>query len=181
MKGLINIFEIAGTQSYPDDYRNFGPREEVEYQGTKYWLCDYKGDLDLIVVSYEDYLESIVPEQTEIPIVNIENLTVSGSQLVGNIYWNKLGTQITLQADCSLPDGKFMMMIEKVVEATQAVEDLRTPLTVENGKASAAFTFSESGNYVLKEERLNKGLDIIQAPFRVSLDSDIEFDVYVEQ
>ena len=88
-----------------------------------------------------------------------------------------MDTEITITANIPLPDGVFMTMFEIMVNATEVVKDIRRPATISNGLMTLVVRFKESGNPVLSSKRLNKGLEIIGAPFRLS-DFRIEFDIY---
>ena len=118
---------------------------------------------------------------TELPIVTVSNVNVTYTtgQLVGNIHWVPVNTIITITADIPLPDGVFMTMFEVMVSATEVIKDIRRPATITNGVMTLEVKFKESGNPVLSSKRLNKGLEIIGAPFRLS-DFRIEFDIYDE-
>lgn len=119
---------------------------------------------------------TIVTELPIIPVSNV-NVTYTTGQLVGNIHWVPVDTEITITANIPLPDGVFMTMFEIMVNATEVVKDIRRPATISNGLMTLVVKFKESGNPVLSSKRLNKGLEIIGAPFRLS-DFRIEFDIY---
>lgn len=178
MKMLIDYFEVKGLGSYPDSTDKLTLHEKVEYQGSQYYLATYTGDLSLQAVSYDDYLayQSNL-ENLIIPVTNIQ-ITGPKTRLVGNIYWTELNSEITLTAACDMPDGELMAMIEKVVNADQVVDDKRSILTIQNNVATMTRVFKDEGNYLMTESRLNEGLERIHAPFRVSLERDIEIDVY---
>lgn len=113
-----------------------------------------------------------------IPVSSIQ-VTYATGQLVGNIHWVPVNTPITITANIPLPDGIFMTMFEIMVNASEVIKDVRRPATITNGVMTLEVKFKESGNPVLSSERLNKGLGIIGAPFRLS-DFRIEFDIYDE-
>jgi hypothetical protein len=118
-------------------------------------------------------------EEQQYPIVPVTNINVvytSGS-LQGSIHWLPNDTVCTITADIPLPNGSFMTMIEKVVNATEVVSDIRRPAEIVDGVMTLEVRFKETGNFLLGSERLNRGLSIIGAPFRLS-DFKIEFDVY---
>lgn len=119
--------------------------------------------------------------QPELPIIPVTNIQVlySAGQLVGNIHWVLINTPITITADVPLPDGTFMTMFEVMVSANEVIKDIRRPATIQDGKLLLEVRFKESGNPVLSSERLNKGLAVIGAPFRLS-PFRIEFDIYDE-
>lgn len=122
-----------------------------------------------------------VKVENNLPIVSVSNIQISYSagQLVGNIHWVPVNTLITITADVPLPDGVFMTMFEVMVNATEVIKDIRRPASINNGLMTLEVRFKESGNPVLSSERLNKGLAIIGAPFRLN-EFRIEFDIYDE-
>lgn len=119
--------------------------------------------------------------QPELPTIQVSNIQLlySVGQLVGNIHWVPVNTLIIITADVPLPDGVFMTMFEVMVNATEVIKDIRRPAVIADGKLRLEVKFKESGNPVLSSERLNKGLSIIGAPFRLS-PFKIEFDIYDE-
>lgn len=125
------------------------------------------------VIRIDPIVETQYPE---IPVSNIEILYASG-QLVGKIHWVPVNTLVTITANVNLPDSEFMVMFEYMVNANEVIKDIRRPATIVNGVMTLQVLFKETGNPVLSSERLNKGLGIIGAPFRLS-DFRVEFDVY---
>lgn len=117
----------------------------------------------------------------QLPEISVTNIQVQYNlgQLVGNIHWVPVNTLIIITADVPLPDGVFMTMFEVMVNATEVIKDIRRPAVISDGKLTLEVKFKESGNPVLSSERLNKGLSIIGAPFRLS-PFKIEFDIYDE-
>ncbi len=125
------------------------------------------------VIRIDPIVETQYPE---IPVSNIEILYASG-QLVGKIHWVPVNTLVTITANVNLPDSEFMVMFEYMVNADKVIKDVRRPATIVNGVMTLQVLFKDTGNPVLSSERLNKGLGIIGAPFRLS-DFRVEFDVY---
>lgn len=125
------------------------------------------------VIRIDPIVETQYPE---IPVSNIEILYASG-QLVGKIHWVPVNTLVTIMANVNLPDSEFMVMFEYMVNADEVIKDVRRPATIVNGVMTLQVLFKDTGNPVLSSERLNKGLGIIGAPFRLS-DFRVEFDVY---
>lgn len=125
------------------------------------------------VIRIDPIVETQYPE---IPVSNIEILYASG-QLVGKIHWVPVNTLVTITANVNLPDSEFMVMFEYMVNADEVIKDVRRPATIVNGVMTLQVLFKDTGNPVLSSERLNKGLGIIGAPFRLS-DFRVEFDVY---
>lgn len=120
----------------------------------------------------------VIPELPIIPISNI-HVSYAGGQLVGNIHWVPVNTSITITASIPLPNNTFMTMFEVMVNANEVIKDIRRPAVIVDGVMTLEVKFKESGNPVLSSERLNKGLAIIGAPFRLS-DFRIEFDIFDE-
>ncbi len=125
------------------------------------------------VIRIDPIVETQYPE---IPVSNIEILYASG-QLVGKIHWVPVNTLVTITANVNLPDSEFMVMFEYMVNVDEVIKDVRRPATIVNGVMTLQVLFKDTGNPVLSSERLNKGLGIIGAPFRLS-DFRVEFDVY---
>ena len=125
------------------------------------------------VIRIDPIVETQYPE---IPVSNIEILYASG-QLVGKIHWVPVNTLVTIMANVNLPDSEFMVMFEYMVNVNEVIKDIRRPATIVNGVMTLQVLFKDTGNPVLSSERLNKGLGIIGAPFRLS-DFRVEFDVY---
>lgn len=125
------------------------------------------------VIRIDPIVETQYPE---IPVSNIEILYASG-QLVGKIHWVPVNTLVTIMANVNLPDSEFMVMFEYMVNADEVIKDVRRPATIVNGVMTLQVLLKDTGNPVLSSERLNKGLGIIGAPFRLS-DFRVEFDVY---
>jgi hypothetical protein len=112
------------------------------------------------------------------PIVEITNISIPAANLNGSIYWIAKNTPLVITADCPLPDGELMVMVERVIDGSKTVDDIRTKTVILNGVMTMNFTFEASGNYIFRESRLNEGLDRIGAAFNLSFD-DVEFDVYI--
>jgi hypothetical protein len=113
------------------------------------------------------------------PFIPVTDVSLSAGSLVGEIYWIPVGTAWALTAGVALPDGQMMVMVERVVDATQAIDDIRFIASIANGQLTINGVFDKSGNYVITPERINRGLARINAPFRLAFDK-IEFDAYVE-
>ncbi|WP_105168545.1 hypothetical protein [Pseudoalteromonas sp. T1lg23B] len=103
------------------------------------------------------------------------------AQLVGNIWWLPRGEAFTLSAHVGdLPDTQLMVMVERVVNAEQPVDDMRFVANVANGVLTMQGCFELSGNYLITAQRLNAGLERIGASYRFAFDA-LEFDAYVPQ
>lgn len=118
---------------------------------------------------------------SELPEINVSNIEVlfDIGQKVGNIYWIPTNTLITITANIPLPDNVFMTIFEQVVDVNVPTNDIRRPATVENGIMTLQVKFKNSGNFILSSERLNKGLKVINAGFKLS-PFRLEFDIYEE-
>lgn len=125
----------------------------------------------------KQYTEPLAPEP-EKPVVPLVSVVVTGAELVGGIYWAKEGDILTITGDCALPDGDLIVMAEQVVDATNVVSDSRFKAVFLDGKLSIAARFDKSGNYMITQERINRGLDRIESPVNLSFNK-IEFDIYV--
>ena len=106
------------------------------------------------------------------------NVTATTAKEVGNIIWIEENDPFTLTSTCEgLPDGQIMMMIEKVIDGNQPQDDIRLIVDVKDSNITVKGRFTSTGNYIITQERMNRGLERINAPFRLSFDK-IEFDVY---
>jgi hypothetical protein len=111
-------------------------------------------------------------------VVSNINISSDNSLLVGDIWWVPKGEVITITADVDLPDTSLMVMVEKVLNATEPKDDFRTIASISDGVITMSFAFEDSGNFKFRQNRLNKGLDNIGAAFHLSF-KDVEFDVYI--
>lgn len=125
-----------------------------------------------LVIGQWEYID---PSTVTIPVTNV---LVSGVNKVGDIWWVQVGSTWTLTADVPMPDGQMMVMMERVVDGRQSVDDVRFIATITSGKLTIAGKFDQSGNYTISKERLNRGLERIKAPFRLDF-TLVEFDAYV--
>jgi hypothetical protein len=175
MKILIPYFNVNGKSSYPDDYRLFGSIEKRVIDNVDYFLCEYNGNknLETGAINYSEYQQSLVK-----PVLSLTNIAITSAQLVGSIYWVSENTLMAITGEVALPNGEYMVMAERVIDATQVVDDARFKATVLNGVMTINATFKITGNYKFSAERLNRGLDRIGAGVHLAFD-DIEFDVYV--
>lgn len=125
----------------------------------------------------KQYNEPVTPV-AEKPIVEITNIEVAGAVLTGAIYWAQEGDVLTITGDCALPDGDLIVMAEQVIDASIVVSDNRFKAVFLNGKMTITARFDKSGNYMITQERINRGLDRINSPVNLAFDK-IEIDVYV--
>ncbi|WP_157592823.1 hypothetical protein [Pseudoalteromonas citrea] len=120
--------------------------------------------------------------QVQLPNIDLKNTTVASpnAQLIGNIWWLPKDESFTITANAEgLPDGGLMVMVERVINATQPVDDIRFVANIKDGVVTMQGKFEQSGNYIITAERLNAGLERIGAPFRLAFDT-LEFDAYVD-
>lgn len=117
-------------------------------------------------------------EPEQLPIIEISNVSVVGAgKSASGIWWVPVGQRWELVGDVSLPDGEFMIMIERVVDAVTSVGDDRLIASILDGRLSLPGRFDISGNYVLDMDRINRGLERTSAPFRLYFEK-VEFDAY---
>lgn len=120
-----------------------------------------------------------VPEMPAPLIVPVTNIQVAGPTVeqVGNIYWVKAGQPVTITADVSLPDGRHMVMLDEMVDATQRAPGVREPATIANGRFTLNLTFPRPGNFLLEADRLSRGFQRIGQNIQLQFPL-VEFDVY---
>ncbi|MCF2826929.1 MULTISPECIES: hypothetical protein [unclassified Pseudoalteromonas] len=123
--------------------------------------------------------------QNELPLITLGNITLQSEngenvKKIGRIWWVQKGTPLIVTATADgLPNGGLMVMVERVVNASQPIEDLRFIATIKDGVVTLPLQFDTSGNYLITAKRLNEGLARIEnAPFRLNFET-MEFDVYV--
>lgn len=70
------------------------------------------------------------------------------------------------------------IIMERVVEGFRVVSDIRLQGTINNGQVTVAVPMgiSETGNYIVTQERQNKGFENINVPIEVEFEK-VEFDV----
>lgn len=121
----------------------------------------------------------VIDIATPPPILPLTNLAISSqAALVGSIYWLQKDVTATVTADVSLPDGDYMLMAERVIDAATVVDDIRIKVSVTSGSLTGNINFPVAGNYLISAKRLNAGFDRIGAGAHLSF-NDIEFDIYV--
>lgn len=115
------------------------------------------------------------------PFLQLTDITVTGENVTlggGGIWWLPKNSLFTLTANAQLPDAEMMIIVERVIDGSTVVDDLRIKATITGGVITVTGQFAMSGNYIITAERLNQGLEIIGAPFRLSFDK-VEFDAHV--
>ncbi|MBE0367636.1 hypothetical protein [Pseudoalteromonas aurantia] len=117
----------------------------------------------------------------EYPSIVLTKTTITSpnAKLIGNIWWLPKDEPFTITANATgLPDGGLMVMVERVINATQPVDDIRFVANIKDGIVTMQGKFEQSGNYIITAKRLNAGLERIEAPFRLAFDT-LEFDAYI--
>jgi len=168
---LVPWFKINGKSSYPAGVETV--QEEVVINGIKYYVGTGSNSAEIGSSSYSDYEMSLIT-----PVVPLTNVVITNAVLHSSIYWVAENTAMVITGNVALPDGDYMLMAERVVDATQVVDDARFIATVLAGVMTINVTFKSTGNYKFSAARLNRGLDRIGAGVHLSF-ADIEFDVYV--
>lgn len=112
-------------------------------------------------------------------VVPVTNIQVAGSTVeqVGNIYWVKAGNVVTITANVMLPDGRHIIMLDEMVDATIRVSGIREIGTISNGVFTLPIIFPRNGNFVLEAARLSRGFQRIGQNIQFDFPL-IEFDVY---
>jgi hypothetical protein len=127
---------------------------------------------------FDKLTEGWVYKDPSVATIPVTNVVVSGANKVGDIWWVQVGSTWTLTADVTLPNGQMMVMLERIVDGLQPVDDVRFIASITSGKLTISGKFDQSGNYTISKERLNRGLERIKAPFRLDF-ALVEFDAYV--
>ncbi|BBN81945.1 hypothetical protein PA25_19300 [Pseudoalteromonas sp. A25] len=155
--------------------------EELDVE--HYILSDNAQLGDVYNEQSQTFSQPIIDEEPvpSYPVISLQNVNITSphAHLVGKIWWVPKLESFTLTANAEgLEDTQIMIMVERVINATQPVDDIRFVAKVENGALSMIGNFEQSGNYFITAERLNAGLERIDAPFRLSFEP-MEFDAYV--
>lgn len=122
--------------------------------------------------------EEVAPSITPTELTNV---SVTGEHVTlgaGNIWWLPINEQFTLTANAQLEDMEMMIIIERIVNGSDVIDDLRAKASIVDGLITITSNFVQSGNYQITSERLNAGLEAVNAPFRLAF-SKVEFDAYV--
>ncbi|MBD1582806.1 hypothetical protein [Pseudoalteromonas sp. S16_S37] len=135
--------------------------------------------------SYDETLahceESPPLSNQQLPTITLSNVSVgsTNARLIGKIWWVPQYEQFTITAQAEgLPNGGLMVMVERVINASTPVDDVRFQALIKDGQVTMTGKFELSGNYIITANRLNAGLERIGAPFRLSFET-MEFDAYV--
>lgn len=116
------------------------------------------------------------PPALRVPVTNIQVAGPTVEQ-VGKIYWVKVGQPVTITADVALPDGRHMVMLDEMVDASIRVSGIRQIGTISNGVFTLPIVFPRNGNFVLEADRLSRGFQRIGQNIQFDFPL-IEFDVY---
>ncbi|TMP46403.1 hypothetical protein CWB96_12995 [Pseudoalteromonas citrea] len=180
MQLLIKINSGLIAPQLLDDISTFENQSVVIIENESYLLSNYVGTKT--IPSDYDVNKYINSQNTELLSIALTNTTVTSpsAQLIGNIWWLPKDEPFTITANAEgLPDGGLMVMVERVINATQPVDDIRFVANIQNGQITMQGKFEQSGNYIITAERLNAGLERIGAPFRLAFDT-LELDAYVD-
>ena len=118
----------------------------------------------------------LVEEET-LNEVTLTNLNIP-LQIENGIYWVKKDEVFTITAECNLPDSKFSLIVEKLINAINVVDDTRFEVNIVDGTATVSCQFNICGNWLLTAKRNNEALSRppLNAPFRINI-PNIEFEV----
>ncbi|WMN59272.1 hypothetical protein NI389_13790 [Pseudoalteromonas xiamenensis] len=143
-----------------------GENEVAVYAGNGRWI------------KRENTTQKIVTVKLTKP--EVQSLTIDDTIRVGlgGIVWLPINQPFSIKTTAvGIPDSQLMVMIERVVDGSKAVDDVRVLAEIKDGKVTIDGVFKVSGNYLLRASRLNEGLERIKAPFRLMFDT-VEFDAY---
>lgn len=183
MKVLLKVITGLVAEQLPDDSSLFKNQDIVAIDGEQYLYADYIGSKQLVSdYNVEDYLTSVEEAKPKAPaVVTLTNVNVTGEHVVlgsGDIWWLPKNSPFTLTANAQLPNAQMMIIVERVINGGVVVDDLRIKASIENGIITVNGLFAMSGNYQITSDRLNKGLETIDAPFRLAFEK-VEFDAHV--
>lgn len=115
----------------------------------------------------------------------IHSVEILGTDTSTRIHRLPVKFPWTLTASCvngttgipELPDGRFVLIVEKTVNGETPVSDERFLATIANGIITCTGSFQTSGNYFISDVRLSKGLQEIGLNVNLKFDK-VEFDAY---
>lgn len=122
----------------------------------------------------------------ELHYIEIHSIQVGGTDHPPTrIHRLPVNSTWTLAASCvnkvtglpELPDGQFIVIVEKTVGGEFPIADERFLATVQNGVITCSGSFRNSGNYFISDTRLSKGLQEIGLNVNLKFDK-VEFDAY---
>jgi len=190
MNLLIRINSGLVEPQLPDNTAMFKNQRVVVIADVMYLFANYIGALELASdYSVDDYLalkeaaiEAAKPAPALPPqVIELTNVNVTGEHVTlgsGEIWWLPINKQFTLTANAQLEDMEMMIIIERVVNGSDVIDDLRAKASIVDGLITITSNFVQSGNYQITSERLNAGLEAVNAPFRLAFNK-VEFDAYV--
>ncbi|TMO02936.1 hypothetical protein [Pseudoalteromonas sp. S558] len=183
MKLLIKINAGLVEPQLPDKLDFFTSKVSVVIGGELYLFADYSGAKELASdYSVDDYLAAVEAAKPLPPqVIELTNVNVTGEHVTlgaGDIWWLPINEGFTLTANAQLPDMEMMIIIERVVNGSDVIDDLRAKASIVDGLITITSKFVQSGNYQITSERLNAGLEAVNAPFRLAFNK-VEFDAYV--
>ncbi|WP_462173827.1 hypothetical protein [Pseudoalteromonas xiamenensis] len=112
--------------------------------------------------------------------LEVQSLTTDDTIRVGlgGIVWLPINQPFSIKTTAEgIPDSQLMVMVERVVDGSKAVDDIRLLADIKDGQVTMKGVFKVSGNYLLRASRVNEGLERIGAPFRLDFKT-VEFDAY---
>ncbi|QTH70937.1 hypothetical protein [Pseudoalteromonas xiamenensis] len=129
--------------------------------------------------------QAAVLEKPQIQVVSLGQIAISDEantglveKGLGDITWLPINLPFSMKTTAEgLPDGRLMLMVERVVDGSKAVDDIRLLADIKEGQVTMKGVFKVSGNYLLRASRVNEGLERIGAPFRLDFKT-VEFDAY---
>lgn len=115
----------------------------------------------------------------------IHSAEIAGTNKSTRIHRLPVTFPWTLTASCvnvatgmpELPDGQFVLIVEKTVNGQVPVSDERFLATITNGIITCTGSFQTSGNYFISDARLSRGLQEIGLNVNLKFDK-VEFDAY---
>ena len=183
MQILLKINAGLVAPQLPDGISNFSTQSTAVIEGQLYFFAEYVGTKELTSdYSVDDYLAAIEAAKPQPPqVIELTNVSVTGEHVTlgaGSIWWLPINEGFTLTANAQLPDMEMMIIIERVVNGSDVIDDLRAKASIVDGLITITSKFVQSGNYQITSERLNAGLEAVNAPFRLAFNK-VEFDAYV--
>jgi hypothetical protein len=183
MHVLLKINSGLVAPQLPDDISMFRTQSTAVIDEQLYFFADYSGAKELASdYSVDDYLAAVEAAKPQPPqVIELTNVSVTGEHVTlgtGGIWWLPINKQLTLTANAQLLDMEMMIIIERVVNGSDVIDDLRAKASIVDGIITITSKFVQSGNYQITSERLNAGLEAVNAPFRLAFNK-VEFDAYV--
>ena len=183
MQVLLKINAGLVAPQLPDDISLFRTQSTAVIDEQLYFFAEYVGSKKLTSdYSVDDYLAAIEAAKPQAPqVIELTNVSVTGEHVTlgaGGIWWLPINEGFTLTANAQLENMEMMIIIERVVNGSDVIDDLRAKASIVGGLITITSKFVQSGNYQITSERLNSGLEAVDAPFRLAFNK-VEFDAYV--